>query len=191
MCNVYENVLLTGDTNGHTSIVPDFTEVDHCISNIFHFDSDMTQFFNQSQALNLKGFSRVRTSVDNKINNIGKKIIDICKNNNMFIINGRFGTDINCGSSTYKENSVIDYFICSAKFLSNLKHFAINEVESLYSDGHALLSLTIIRTQVSSSDINNQLNNNPIKYKWESEKARIFLSSLNIDQIDQLNNYAS
>ena len=62
----------------------------------------MIQFFNQSPALNLKGFSKVRPSVDNKINNIGKKIIDIFKNNNMFIITGRFCTDINCGSSTYK-----------------------------------------------------------------------------------------
>jgi len=70
ICAMFMKMLLAGDTNSHTSIVPDFRGVDHFISNICHFDSDMIQFFNQSQALNLKGFSRVRTSVDNKINKI-------------------------------------------------------------------------------------------------------------------------
>ena len=41
--------------------------------------------------------------------NIGIRIIYICKNNNLLMINDRFGANMNSGSSAYQNNSVIQY----------------------------------------------------------------------------------
>jgi hypothetical protein len=48
-----------------------------------------------------------RKSQDRKINSHGLRLIDICRNNNMFILNGRIGNDQN-GAFTFKHKSVID-----------------------------------------------------------------------------------
>ena len=42
---------------------------------------------------------------DKVINNEGNKLIDICKSNNLFILNGRCGTDKNIGAMTFRNLS--------------------------------------------------------------------------------------
>ena len=66
-------------------------------------------------------------------------LIDICKNNNLFILNGRCGKDKGVGAFTFKQCSVIDS--CQAlKFINSLE---IQELDSLYTDGHALLQTVL------------------------------------------------
>ena len=36
---------------------------------------------------------RVRNSCDNIVNTYGRKLLEFCKNNKMFILNGRLGND--------------------------------------------------------------------------------------------------
>ena len=81
--------------------------------------------------------------MDKKKNNNGFKLIDICKNNNLTILNGRFGKDKNIGNATFRGISVIDYVISSGGGLKLLDDFDITEHDKLYSDGHALLSFNI------------------------------------------------
>ena len=78
-----------------------------------------------------------------KKNNHGFKLIDTCKNNNLTLLNGRYGQDKNVGELTFRESSVIDYAITSSKGVEFLQNFCITEVDRLFSDGHALLSLKI------------------------------------------------
>ena len=53
-----------------------------------------------------------RRSLDSKKNNHGYKIIDLCKSNNLVLVNGRTDADIP-GKMTFQNVSVIDYFLAS------------------------------------------------------------------------------
>ena len=51
-----------------------------------------------------------RMSSDIHRNDYGYKLIELCKNNNLYIVNGRIGeTKLTC-----KDSSTVDYIICSA-----------------------------------------------------------------------------
>lgn len=56
-----------------------------------------------------------RTSQDRKKNTHGYKLIDVCKNYNLFVLNGIFGKDKGIGKMTFRNISVIDYKISSLK----------------------------------------------------------------------------
>ena len=84
-----------------------------------------------------------RCSNDAKKNNHGFKMIYHCKNNNLSILNGPFDEDKNMGAMTFRGLSVIDYAMASSKGIIFAQNFKITDVDSLFSDGHALLSLDI------------------------------------------------
>lgn len=84
-----------------------------------------------------------RVSLDKKKNNSGFRLIDICKINNLSILNGRYGHDKNTGAMTFRDTSVIDYVLVSAKAFEILHDFQITDVDRLFSDGHSLLSVTV------------------------------------------------
>jgi hypothetical protein len=88
------------------------------------------------------GIPLKRISRDKKKNNHGYKLLDICKNNNLVMMNGRFDNDKIIGKMTFRNVSVIDYLITSIKGFSALKTFEILDVDNLFSDRHALLDFT-------------------------------------------------
>ena len=67
-------------------------------------------------------------------------LLDICKSNNLVILNGRCGDDKYVGATTFRNCSVIDYSIASYQSLSHVNNFRIDEVDNLFSDGHSLLT---------------------------------------------------
>lgn len=66
--------------------------------------------------------------------------IEICKNNNLFILNGRMDKDRNIVTFTFRHQSVIDYMISSVDSLQVLGGFEILETDPLFSDGHCTLT---------------------------------------------------
>ena len=93
--------------------------------------------------------------MDRKKNNSGFELIDICKNLNLTILNGRFGQDKNKGAMTFRNISVIDYAIVSVKCFDLLKDFQIKGLDRIYSDGHSFLLLNI-KTKSKPSTVQTQ-----------------------------------
>ena len=60
------------------------------------------------------------------------------QNNNTFIVNGRFGKDEGVGAATFHNKSVMYYTFSSDESLKILNDFKTVELNSLFSDGHAL-----------------------------------------------------
>ena len=58
-----------------------------------------------------------RKNIDKGKNNFGKLLINLCKGQNLFIMNGRVGSDSNIGELTCRNASAVDYFICSSNFI--------------------------------------------------------------------------
>ncbi len=46
-------------------------------------------------------------------NSYGKKLLDVCKNHQVYIFNGRLGEDCSIGKPTTTYNTTIDYFLGS------------------------------------------------------------------------------
>ena len=81
----------------------------------------------------------------------------MCKNNNLTILNGRYGHDKQIGAMTFRDTSVIDYALASSDTFEILLDFEVVEVDRLFSDGHSLLALDL---QTHSLNLPNPLEKN-------------------------------
>jgi hypothetical protein len=75
-------------------------------------------------------------------------IPNICKGNNLFIINGRIGNDKGIGKLTCK-NSSVDYVISSVDFLKHIVNVSINEFSkfSNFISKFCILSTSMLFTK--------------------------------------------
>ena len=120
----HDHILLLGDFNSRTKLSNDYIKLD---ATVFHengldevfeeFQEELDFFFGrESCCLRLN-----RNNSDTSVNNYGYNLIDFCKLNTLFILNGRTEGDISPGAFTCKNTSCIDYFICSHNVLPVVK----------------------------------------------------------------------
>ena len=108
-------------------------------TDLFYLDQDTVEFYNQKSVLERLRVNLQHKFKDKKKNNLGYPSIDICKNNNLTIMNGMFGQDKNKGDMTFRNTSVIDYAIAPTKCFCILRVFKIIDLDRIFSDGHSLL----------------------------------------------------
>ena len=136
-------ICLVGDFNARTGNLRDYIEdndtEDYFVNNVI----DITEL-TDTKILDELCIPKHRNSPDLVVNNFGRKLVDFCKNNNVFIYNGRIGND-KAGKSTSKNLSVVDYALSTAHLLKFVKHFEVLEFSKLYSDIHSPLSLVFRR----------------------------------------------
>lgn len=173
-CGNDDYVCILGDFNAQTGELTDFTSADSFFSEHFHFDQQTIDFFDQNCVLEANNIKLNRTSKDKKKNNLGFRLIDICKNDNLFILNGRYGQDRDTGAMTFRDTSVIDYILVSTKTFDILLNFQITDLDRLFSDGHSLLTLTI-RTQYCKIQDTKECNtSNPLTFIKPTEYQCFF-----------------
>jgi hypothetical protein len=88
---------LVGDFNSRTAKLLDFYE-----SNKFIYTNEFYDVY----ILDDLDIPRLRNNPDNIVNTNGRKLISFCKNDNMFVLNGRVGKD-KSGKPTSKNNSLL------------------------------------------------------------------------------------
>ena len=84
-----------------------------------------------------------RKSADNTTNTYGRHLLEPCKNNNLFILNGRIGQDRSLPRATCKDQSTVDYFLSTVENFSVFENFTNHEYSELYSDAHCPLSFCL------------------------------------------------
>ena len=82
-----------GDFNARTYNKQDFLDEDEFFRHQFNFDEDLIEHFQSSRLLDQYNLPKNRTAQDKITNNEGNMLIDLCKSNNLFILNGRCGSD--------------------------------------------------------------------------------------------------
>ena len=182
----YKYVFLSSDFNARTSQLRDYTEADNFLAKLFDFDDETKELFFPAYKLAPFNLSLNRTSCDQNSNNIGFKLLDICKNNNLFILNGRMGSDKDKGNFTFRHTSVIDYMLASVESLKLLNDFDIIETDPIFSDGHSLLQLSISCTDQLNSKQNTTKRNNKTKIKWYENQAQAFCDSIDLTKINSI-----
>ena len=173
-----EFICLLGDMNARTGILPDYVDLN---ANDDFFEQNVLDIseFTDVTILDDMGLSRLRNSPDTVINSFGRKLISFCKDNNLFIFNGRVGKD-KIGMSTSKNNSVIDYVVGTSLLLQIVHDFEIFEFNKLYSDVHSPLALTLRLNDSFSGKKSTNKKSFPRIKPWKQEKSELFKS--NIDQ---------
>ena len=64
-----------------------------------------------------------RINKDSVKNRYGNRVLNLCKGNDLFIINGRIGNDKGIGNLTCKNSSVVDYIILSVDLFKHIVNF--------------------------------------------------------------------
>ena len=127
-----------------------------------------------------------RTTRDSICNNEGKILLEICKSNDLFILNGRCGKDKEMGAFIFKNSSTIDYSIFSTESLKFVADFDIKELDALYSDGHSLLNTTLkFRNLVIEKPLQTKETPNQQR-KWQPNKKYEFAFNLDDVKIDEI-----
>ena len=185
----HESILLTGDFNSRTAANLDFYE----ITNTNHDTSDN---FNIDFSNNLHKFhmSRFRNSCDKTKNHYGNLLLEMCRNNNLFILNGRVEGDKE-GLFTCRQSSVVDYFICTYNLLSCVVNMSVLDFSALFSDVHSPLNCKLVFNSIDNIvECDDILINDFTCHerkgfkKWDCEKEAEFLRNIDRNKIDQLNN---
>lgn len=153
---------------------------------MFEFDDNTSSFFDKTDILENLNVPLQRISKDTKTNNTGYWLIDTCKRNNLFIVNGRFGKDKGIGAMTFRDKSVIDYTLCTAEVFQVLNDFEIVELDSLFSDGHALITWAFNCNMNSNTESGNNNDSFSRKFIWSENAKDLFLNSVDVDKLGGL-----
>ena len=187
MCVLHKYIFLMGDFNARTQTKKDYIDPDDVTDQLPGYDDLMDHFLDIQFLLSKHNLNQSRVSKDKSSNNEGNLLVEICKCNNLLILNGRCGTDKGIGEFTFRNASVIDYSIASAHALKLVKDFNINDLDCIYSDGHSLLTTIINVTQVSDKLTKAQ---KPTKQRqnprWQNNRKHDFLSNIDHDKLSEI-----
>ncbi|CAG2212026.1 unnamed protein product [Mytilus edulis] len=175
----FEKVFFIGDFNARTAEDRDFIYVNE--NEICTYDEGVT--VNMVCELNEKNLTRKRNNKDKCKNRFGNQLLDFCKGNNLFIMNGRTTKDRE-GKLTCRNASVVDYCISNVSFLQNFLNFEILDFSSLYSDVHSPLLLSI-KCLILDKETHDGIDNGKdekIK-KWDPSKSLLFQENIDTEMI--------
>ena len=103
-----------GDLDARSGTTPEYTEFD--IDSVtflqYGIDDDVMNYLNNGNELQTHRISSLRFSRGSVKNNFGNKLLQLCRNNNLYICNGRINGDTT-GALTCIKGSVIDYLFCN------------------------------------------------------------------------------
>ncbi|CAG2219895.1 unnamed protein product [Mytilus edulis] len=181
----FSKCLLVGDFNARTGSEDDFIFVPDSESHVVDIENIQ---INAVCNLDQYDFSRKRNSRDKNKNRFGNQLLEFCKGNNFFIMNGRTLGDID-GKFTCRNSSVVDYCLCSAELIQNFTDFKVHDFSSLYSDVHSPIEISLKQTdqEVSTKCSDDARTNEQKINNWTNEKSYKFLECLNLTEIENIN----
>ena len=180
--------------NSRTSNSADFIRTDEFISHVNNDDILTYENEELSYCFEYNNVPLKRKSADTSTNAHGYQMLDFCKSNDLFILNGRFGEDKISPKLTCKDSSTVDYFISSAYNFAHIAALKVFDFSPLYSDAHCPITLHIGKcpqTIPPYKEINACITPKMKMKLWDKEKKDLFTQNLNrsfIADIDALLN---
>ena len=127
-------------------------------------------------------YSETRSNRDQTVYTYGRKLIDLCRDNDILILNGRtrlHETHKNDGFTCIRHNgcSVIDYAISHVEAIASLSNFKV--VEKLMESDHTPLSFKMEVLFGKRRAICGKANDRFSCYKWNCERMALYLEACN------------
>ena len=165
-------VIIMGDLNGRTGVLPDFIE------------NDSDSHLPLSEDYNIDHNLKPRTSQDRHIDDRGKHILEICIAAQLRILNGRkLGDTLGYFTShNYNGSAVVDYVICSSALLNRIPYFKIHRFNGTISD-HCMVSFAL-NAKVPQTNIPEvKLFDLPRQFQWNENSPENFQAALQLPPI--------
>ena len=180
-------VMLAGDTNSRTGSMKDFVSTDRFTNELFNIDEDIQSDLDKYTILENLSVPLTRYSCDKKTNTHVHRLIQICQNNNIFIVNGRIYNDKESGNFTFRDKSVVDYVLSTAECFRYYSNFEIIETDSLHSDGHSVIAWEFnCKPFQHVLDCDSLQNYKKLKYIWDNNLKEDFVSNLNPGHLNSI-----
>ena len=185
-CSNTNNLLIFGDFNSRSGTLADYIHMDKFICNrlgLQSLDEENTNILNLFEASNIP---ISRNNTDKNVNTYGKTFIDFCKNNDLFILNGRIGSDHIYPKLTCKDRSTVDYFLSSATIFDKITNFEVQEFLDLFSDAHCAISLGLsvsFEPIPSLKEGHNQMRKPKL---WKPDSTEIFIENFDIVRVAEI-----
>ena len=162
-------VILQGDLNARTAQERDWVENDK-------YDPEMSPVSYELSP---------RSSLDKVLDPKGKELLDICKTNELCIVNGRKTGDILGNFTSFQPNgsSVIDYGIVSQSLFESVLSFSVGNFKPWLSDHCPIHYVVGTRICRSNSSENDQTEPQPTKWYWDEDCSEKFENILKMDNI--------
>ena len=159
--------LLCGDFNARTSGLSDVDIID---------DNRHVPLFQDLDELNADAPQDNRKTKDSSSNGFGKKLIELCKEFGLFIVNGRTKSDsdgeITCVANRGK--SVVDYFICSISLYQLITDmFVADRTESDHFPIVVCFPRTVRQSALDDDHDDIQLEDE-LRYTWKEQYSESF-----------------
>ena len=182
----FSSILFLGDFNSRTKNLMDYIEADKFLYN--HFDSDdiVLEFENEMSHFKGSCVNIDRTNSDTNINNYGYRLLDFCKSNTLYILNGRTSRDHGVGALTCKNRSTVDYFLCSSNIFSMISNFYVNDICETLSDVHSPVYLELKCCKTNQENDTETIDEAHIN-TWNHSKAGEFIGNFDVSSLDTLN----
>ena len=112
----FDFVCLSGDFNAQVSEKKYYFDEIELSEFELILDDESDQLNDDSKLELLKNINKNRICEDKATNNYGVHLLNFCKVNSLYIMNGRTCNDAERGNLTNTRSSVVDYIICNADF---------------------------------------------------------------------------
>ena len=175
--------LLCGDFNGRTGSLLDF---------IPHTGGEHTPDLLGSVTTQINTHRR---NSDPECNSHGKKLINLCLENNLRIVNGRCLGD-SFGRATFVSpvggKSLIDYTITSDSFFNNINSLVVKPLTHISDHCQVITNINTLMNldlQNPSSSCNYKWKNLPKAFQWKKESAEAYKAALNNSKIKEKIHY--
>jgi hypothetical protein len=141
-----EVTCMFGDFNARTKNLSDLVDLDVNLLDSLELPDYIKNKINEEKLLDDLGVSLNRISQDSTVNNYGLRLLELCRNLGLYLLNGRADCDEGIGRYTCDERSVVDYILSFPKLFPHIAHFSVQEFDGNFSDKHnaLLLSLQIL-----------------------------------------------
>ena len=123
-----------GDYNSRTKHLSDRTVLDSFLFEHLNCGDILDEYELESKYFSTSNINIDRLNDDLTVNAYGYKMLEFCKNNCMYVINGRCVIDPERGKCTSKSVSTIDYFLTTANLFPYIDYFTVNDFCPLLSD---------------------------------------------------------
>ena len=116
-------------------------------------------------------------------------LIEFCKSNDLFVLNGRIGEKCIAPKPTCKDRSTVDYFLSSAYVMEHICKFRTIEFSPLFSDAHCAVMISLGAEYQSSNCKSNEslVERDPVIKYWDQEKSNIFVNNIDLEELSRIN----